>query len=365
MNDRHAEGSGALRHRLPMRPEPDDAELPAAQLHAEQLVERPSLPVAAPQHPLAFAQPAGHGQDQRQREIGRGIRQDVRRVGDDDAPLTRGGDVDVVVADGDVGDDAQSLARFDHRPIDGVGDHRQQRLLAGDAAHQLVVRRRRRVASMRSTSHAASRRVMTDAGSLRVRRTGGLVAVGLAVAAVIAHHRGLDDAGAVGVGAGRHGEHPVAWRGGERPPGPARERCARSRRLDTVPGDRAHGRAAPVVKLLPSPLRACEAGTSTVSMMPTTAASTGASLRPSASPAARPSMTIRTFSCTPAPSASTARIAVPRGCRRASAAARASSLAPSNVACFWVATTVPTTRPICMLAVRLKPDTTLRSMPLL
>ena len=42
-------------------------------------------------------------------------------------------------------------------------------------------------------------------------------------------------------------------------------------------------------------------------MMPTIAASTGAAFLPSASPAARPSSTTSTFSCTPAPTPSTAR----------------------------------------------------------
>ena len=52
--------------------------------------------------------------------------------------------------------------------------------------------------------------------------------------------------------------------------------------------------------------------TSTESTMPIMAASTGAPFRPSASPAARPSITTSTFSCTPAPTESTASSAVPR-----------------------------------------------------
>src|SRR3954462_14031022 len=83
-------------------------------------------------------------------------------------------------------------------------------------------------------------------------------------------------------------------------------------------------------------------------MMPITAASTGAALRPSASPAARPSITTSTFSSTPAPTPSIARIAVPRGVSSMLSGWTSSSFAPSNLRCFWVATTVPTTRPICI-----------------
>ena len=53
--------------------------------------------------------------------------------------------------------------------------------------------------------------------------------------------------------------------------------------------------------------------TSTLSTMPMMAASTGAPLRPSASPAARPSSTISTRSVTPAPTESTASSVAPRG----------------------------------------------------
>ena len=127
------------------------------------------------------------------------------------------------------------------------------------------------------------------------------MAVGLTVAAVIAHHGRLDEAGSIGVGARGQREHAVARvevkeRGGG---------WSGSRHLAAVSSDS-------VSYKIPQFL--LRHGTrSTVSMMPITAASTGASLRPSASPAARPSMTIRTFSWTPAPSASTASTAVPRG----------------------------------------------------
>src|SRR5580765_795385 len=83
-------------------------------------------------------------------------------------------------------------------------------------------------------------------------------------------------------------------------------------------------------------------------MIPTMAASTGAAFRFSASPAARPSRTTSTFSCTPAPTLSTASSATPRGVSSRFSGCTSNSFAPSNFRCFWVETTVPTTRAICI-----------------
>src|SRR5688572_5170833 len=107
------------------------------------------------------------------------------------------------------------------------------------------------------------------------------VAVRLAIAAVIAHHCGFDKAGSIGVGARRHREHAVARMEVE-------ERRSRPRGL----GHRSR-MAGDCLTHEGSQLLFSHPTTSTVSMIPTTAASTGASFLPSASPAARPSITIR------------------------------------------------------------------------
>ena len=57
----------------------------------------------AAHQPVALDDPAHDAEDQRPRQVGGGLGEHVRRVGDDDAALARGGDVDVVVADGDRG----------------------------------------------------------------------------------------------------------------------------------------------------------------------------------------------------------------------------------------------------------------------
>src|SRR5262249_4065193 len=132
----------------------------------------------------------------------------------------------------------------------------------------------------------------------------GSVPVGQTVSAVVAADGRLDEAGAIAVAAAHEGQ-----------PG---EACVSVRhvRVHVAPA-RSHGYAGDrrthhlAQLLFGHPVHS--ATTSTRSTMPIMAASTGAALRPSASPAARPSNTTRTFSLTPAPTPSTASIAGPRG----------------------------------------------------
>src|SRR6266487_6213634 len=84
-------------------------------------------------------------------------------------------------------------------------------------------------------------------------------------------------------------------------------------------------------------------------MMPMIAASTAAAFLPSASPAALPSITTSTFSPIPAPTESIASSAVPRGVSSSVSGCTSISFAPSSFLFFWVETTVPTTRQICIL----------------
>jgi hypothetical protein len=77
-------------------------------------------------------------QDQPPCELGDRPGQHVRRVRHDDAPALRGGDVDVLVADRDVGDDLHPVAGRQH-VVDAVGQQANERMLAGHAPLQLVV----------------------------------------------------------------------------------------------------------------------------------------------------------------------------------------------------------------------------------
>ncbi len=145
--DLQAEGAGAPRHRLADAAHADDAEALAPDAVAEHPGRRPAGPVAVvDENAGAFDQPARHGEDQRHGHIGGVLGQDAGRVGDGDAALNGGGDVDIVDAVAEIGDQLELLARFrQHRGIDAVGDGRHQHV--GDfyrvgklmLGHRLVV----------------------------------------------------------------------------------------------------------------------------------------------------------------------------------------------------------------------------------
>ena len=140
--------------------------------------------------------------------------------------------------------------------------------------------------------------------------------------------RGLDDAGTVGVGAGRQRRTARGWRAGEamartarwarwlRPTGAVRDARPAACRAIALADERAQlllGHSCHVHGVDDADDRGIDRR----------------ALRPSASPAARPSMTISTFSCTPAPTrvhGEQRRAA--RLCRRASPAAPAAAWRP-------------------------------------
>jgi hypothetical protein len=111
------------------------------------------------------------------------------------------------------------------------------------------------------------------------------VSPGLAVPAVVAHDRRLDQTMAFGPRVRIQAERQMAR---VVPVGSTLRLGRPARRVFSVTGDDRPDEAAQLLLV--------HDVTSTVSMMPTTAASTGASVRPRICPAARPSMTISTFS---------------------------------------------------------------------
>ena len=99
-----------------------------------------------------------------------------------------------------------------------------------------------------------------------------------------AHDRGLDEASTFALRVCRQREHDMA----------GVEMWSRGFRLDRL-SSRDRALACNHASHEPAELLLVHATRSTVSMMPTTAASTGASVRPNTWPAARPSITIRYF----------------------------------------------------------------------
>jgi len=78
-----------------------------AKFEAEQLVRLPASPFAAPHEIDALDDAARRREDQCPGQIGSCFGEDTGRVRDHDATHFGGNDVDVVVADGDIRDDAE------------------------------------------------------------------------------------------------------------------------------------------------------------------------------------------------------------------------------------------------------------------
>src|SRR5688572_16394180 len=138
VDDRHPEPEPAARDRVADPAEPDDPERRAGEVDAEQEIERPALPLPRADQPLALAEPARGGEDQREREVGGRLGQDVGRVGDRDAERGRGGDVDVVGPDRGVGDDPEPRGAVEHLGRDRVARQADQRVGARDRRGQIA-----------------------------------------------------------------------------------------------------------------------------------------------------------------------------------------------------------------------------------
>ncbi len=105
---------------------------------AQKLRRVPALPAASPQHPLALARPPRGHQDQRQRHIRRGFGHRTRGIAYRHACRFGRRDVDMVVADAEIGD--QPGARR-HAGKDlgrkAVAQRRQHRIVIGQRRAQL------------------------------------------------------------------------------------------------------------------------------------------------------------------------------------------------------------------------------------
>ena len=142
--DLQAEGARAARHRLADPSHADDAEPLAPNAVAEHPGRRPAGPFGVGgQHSGAFHQPPRHRQHQRHGHVGGILGEHPRRVGDGDPALHGGGDVDIVDAVAEIGDQLELLARFaEHRGVDAVGDGRHQHVGGFHRLGELALRHR-------------------------------------------------------------------------------------------------------------------------------------------------------------------------------------------------------------------------------
>ena len=109
---------------------------------SEQQVRRPPREASGTNHPIALDDPPRQGQQERHRQVGRGLRQDTRCVGDDDPSGGSRGPVDVVDPDGVVGDDAQPRGAAQDLLGDRIGNQSDQGLRLRHFGGELELRGR-------------------------------------------------------------------------------------------------------------------------------------------------------------------------------------------------------------------------------
>ena len=151
----------------------DDTQRPSGHRCAQQLGRRPSGPLTAAHETVAFNHAAGSRQDQGPRQIRCGIREHIRRIGDDNSPLPCGVDVDVVVADGIVGHNFETTGGGQDVGVEGV----RQRDNRGDRFRQPRSqggRGRETSSGSRTSVNRFRMAAMTASGRTRDTYSGGL-----------------------------------------------------------------------------------------------------------------------------------------------------------------------------------------------
>ena len=131
----HAEGAGARRDELADPAEAEHAERLALDLGAAELAP---LPLAAGEAGVGLRDVAREREHQRDRVLRRRHRVGLGGVGDDDALLGGGGDVDVVHADAGAADDAEVVGAFDQLRVALRGGADQDAVVVADPLEQVV-----------------------------------------------------------------------------------------------------------------------------------------------------------------------------------------------------------------------------------
>src|SRR6185312_11741738 len=145
LENAHAPAGGASRDRLADAPGADDAERRADEIRAEEAVGLPRAPAAVLDRLRTLREAARGGEQQREREVGRGVGEDTGGVADRDAAGRRGLEIDVVEADGVVRDHRELGVGVEEGGVDALAEHADERVRLLGALAQRVVRRRGRV----------------------------------------------------------------------------------------------------------------------------------------------------------------------------------------------------------------------------
>jgi hypothetical protein len=137
----HAEPQGPTRHGLADAPEAHHSQGRSVDVDAEQIVDAAPAPPPGTDVALSFGDPTRRRHEQRPGDVRGRLREHPRRVAHGDAAPRARLDIDVVVADAELGDDPQPRAgRIQQLVIDPV-PHDEQTTAATDAPQQLITRR--------------------------------------------------------------------------------------------------------------------------------------------------------------------------------------------------------------------------------
>ncbi len=128
----------ASRDRLADAAIADDTEHRAVHVDAQEVADVEPGPAALAEVGLGVGRPPRRREQQEEGEIGGGLVEHPRRVADRDPELGSGGEVDVVVAHGHVGDDLQPRrARPQDVGVDAIGEDADHRVHVGDRGPQV------------------------------------------------------------------------------------------------------------------------------------------------------------------------------------------------------------------------------------
>ena len=137
VEDAHVESRGAPRDGAADPSEAQDAERLAVHVGAPEEIPLPALPLARAREVVGLDDAPGGRHQERPREVGGGLGEDVGRVGHDDAAAPGGRDVDVVVADRDVRHDLEGGRRRENLVVDRADDVTDEPVLAPDPRQEL------------------------------------------------------------------------------------------------------------------------------------------------------------------------------------------------------------------------------------
>src|SRR5262249_39252444 len=134
----HAEALRAAGDGLTDAAKTDDAEGFSPHIGPAVVIEIPALPVPRPDILIGFNDAARDGEHERPSEGGGGLVEDAGSVGDEDAAASAGGNVHVVVANGNVSHDPKLGSSSESVFTDAFGKQADKAFLVFEAAQQFV-----------------------------------------------------------------------------------------------------------------------------------------------------------------------------------------------------------------------------------